>query len=159
MSLESHEIQPDSWSLYKVILDFTREIGIEKTVPTIVRFNVYGSRLDNSLERTGFIRIGNKNENLIFGNLTSQAITTTSYRAGGVDSAGKQVAGGASTKVNREFTGTFLLTLEQEKEILSSKNLVIRFYAGAWPVTVSFQEDDLETLKYYLRAKPGMEQD
>lgn len=169
LALESNEIQPESWSLYKVILDFTREIGDEKTIPTIVRFTVNGSRLDNSLERTGFIRIGNKNDNLIFGNLATQSITTVRSRTntsiGGLDSFGKPVPGGlktgvtVSSKVSKEFTGTFLLSLEQERDIQSSKNLVIRFYAGAWPITVSIQDEDLESLKYYLRAKPGMEQE
>ncbi|TGL60682.1 hypothetical protein [Leptospira sarikeiensis] len=168
MSQDSYEEQPESWRQYKVILDFTREIGDTKVVPTIVRFTIFGSGLNNSLERTGFIKIGTKSTDLVFGNVGTQSVTTysssSSTSSGGLDNFGKPIVGqktsvSVSSKVHKEFSGTFLISSEQEQEILKTNSFVIRFYAGAWPITIAFTDYDLDTVKYYLKAKPGMESD
>ncbi|GBF40131.1 hypothetical protein [Leptospira johnsonii] len=169
----------DTWVRYETIFDFSREIGETKTNSTVARFRVIADANSYPLERSGFVRIGTKDSTLVLGNLDAQAITTyntdvtttttTKSNSSGLSSStssfGKNQSTETKTSMNtssrthKELTGTFLLTKEQESEILNSKYFAVRLYSGALPITIPFAEDDLENLKRFLRAKPGMEQE
>lgn len=164
----------DTWTRYITIFDFSREIGETKTSTTVARFKVFADANSHALERSGFVRIGTKDSTLVLGNLDSQAITTyttnatttttTKNNSSGLSSStssfGKNQSTETKTSLNttshthKELTGTFLLTKEQEAEILASKYFAVRLYSGALPITIPFIEEDLEDMKRFLRAKP-----
>lgn len=150
----------------------------EKTNSTVARFTVMANANSYPLERSGFVRIGTKDSTLVLGNLDAHAVTTyntdvtttttTKNNSSGLSSStssfGKNQSTETKTSMNttshthKELTGTFLLTKEQEAEILVSKYFAVRLYSGAFPITIAFEEGDLEDLKKFLNAKPGMEQ-
>ncbi|WP_367898369.1 hypothetical protein AB3N61_02190 [Leptospira sp. WS58.C1] len=165
--------EEDSWARYNTIFDFSREVNETKINPTVARFKVTAEANSHPLERSGFIRIGAKDSTLVLGNLDSQAITTyntsvtttttgnnSTGHSSSTSSFGKNQSTETKTSMNttsrthKELTGTFLLTKEQEAEILASDFFAIRLYSGTKPITISFAEDDLETLKKFLTAKP-----
>lgn len=168
----------NSWVRYITLFDFSREIGETKTTPTVARFKVFANEDSHPLERSGFVRIGDKDTTLVLGNLDSQAVTTyhtdvtttttTKNNSSGLSSSTSSVGKGQSTETktststssstHKELTGTFLLTKEQELEILNSKYFAIRLYSGAFPITIPFVESDLEDVKKFLKAKPGINQ-
>ncbi|TGK39815.1 hypothetical protein [Leptospira andrefontaineae] len=174
----SREEVGDTWARYETIFDFSREIGEAKANSTVARFTVIAAANSYPLERSGFLRIGTKDSTLVLGNLDARAVTTyntdvtttttTKNNSSGLSSStssfGKNQSTETKTSMNttsrthKELTGIFLLTKEQEIEILNSKYFAIRFYSGALPITISFEEDDLEDLKRFIKAKPGMEQ-
>ncbi|PJZ25868.1 hypothetical protein CH352_01415 [Leptospira hartskeerlii] len=169
----------DTWVRYETIFDFSREIGNAKVNSSVARFTVIAAADSYPLERSGFLRIGTKDSTLVLGNLDARAVTTyntdvtttttTKNNSSGLSSSTSSFGKGPSTetktststssRTHKELTGTFLLTKEQELELLASKYFAIRLYSGALPITIPFVEDDLEALKKFLRAKPGMEQE
>ena len=170
--------EEDIWARYNTIFDFSREIGETKTSSTVARFRVMAAANSYPLERSGFIRIGTKDSTLVLGNLDARAITTyntdvtttttTKNNSSGLSSSTNSFGKGQSTETKtsmsthsstrKELTGTFLLTKEQEAELLASKYFAVRLYSGAQPITISFEEDDLEALKRFIVAKPEMGQ-
>ncbi|MGJ4787904.1 hypothetical protein EHQ52_05400 [Leptospira koniambonensis] len=169
----------DTWERYITIFDFSREIGETKSNSTVARFTVTAPADSYPLERSGFVRIGTKDTTLVLGNLDARSVTTydtnvtttttTKNNSSGLSSSTSSFGKGPSTETktststssntHKELTGTFLLSKEQEVELLASKYFAIRLYSGALPITISFAEDDLEALKKFLKAKPGMEQE
>ncbi|TGM90954.1 hypothetical protein [Leptospira licerasiae] len=164
----------DTWAKYETIFDFSREIGETKTSSTVARFTVMADANSYPLERSGFLRIGTKDSTLVLGNLDSKSITTyntnvtttttTKNNSAGLSNSTSSFGRGQSAETktststhsstHKELTGTFLLTKEQEAEILVAKYFAVRLYSGALPITISFEEEDLEALKKFLIAKP-----
>ncbi|PKA15675.1 hypothetical protein [Leptospira haakeii] len=171
--------EEDTWARYHTIFDFSREVSGTKTSSTVVRFTVMATANSYPLERSGFIRVGTKDSALVLGNLDARSVTTyntdvtttttTKNNPTGLSNSTSSFGKNQSTETktsmsthsstHKELTGAFLLTKEQEAEILVSKYFAVRFYSGALPITISFEENDLENLKKFLRAKPGMEQE
>ncbi|MEI1276977.1 hypothetical protein V6Z05_01510 [Leptospira venezuelensis] len=168
-----------TWVKYITIFDFSREIGEAKTNSTVARFTVIAAEDSYPLERSGFFRIGSKDSTLVLGNLDARSVTTyntnvtttttTKNNSSGLSnstssfgrgqSAETKTSTSTSSSTHKELTGTFLLTKEQEVELLDSKYFAIRLYSGALPITIPFIDKDLEALKQFLRAKPGIEQE
>ncbi|TGL60681.1 hypothetical protein [Leptospira sarikeiensis] len=149
---------------YRVEMDFTREIGEGKLVPTIGRVTVFATTQNTGLERSGFLKIGEKMSQLAFGNSSVQSVTTTVTRSnaqGGNTSAPSYGYGAGtgtgvttSSSTHLRLNTTFLLKKEEEDEILKSNSFTIRFYSGAEPITVVIEESDLDKFKEYLTARP-----
>ncbi|WP_243396295.1 hypothetical protein [Leptospira hartskeerlii] len=155
---------------YIVEFDFTRELGKETLIPTVTRVKVHATTMNNPIERTGFLKIGEKTFPLAFGNVSAQTVTTvrttsssTANNTGfssGATNAGGYGASGTKTSVSTQastavfLNATFLLKKEDEEAILKSNGFAIRLYSGAEPITIPVVEDDLEKFKEYLNAKP-----
>lgn len=147
---------------YFAEMDFTREIGKEKIVPTAVRFKILASPQNNLIERSGFLKIGDKSIPLAFGNVSAQVITevtTTSTTSNASSNSNSSFGSGklntkVDTDVRKELTGTFLLKKEDEDAILKANDFIVRFYSGSEPITIPVTEEDLEKFKEYLKAKP-----
>ncbi|TGK06794.1 hypothetical protein EHO59_01280 [Leptospira semungkisensis] len=68
-----------SWAHYYGLFDLSREIGADnKSVPTVIRFNIHVGKDDSAVEKTGFIKIGDKTNPLIVANVASQLVTNFS---------------------------------------------------------------------------------
>ncbi|TGK09619.1 hypothetical protein EHO58_04390 [Leptospira selangorensis] len=164
---------------YVVEMDFTREIGQGTLIPTVARVKVHATTMNNPIERSGFLKIGEKNIPLAFGNVSAQSVTTVSTSATstpnygygstntnstpnyGYNPAGSTLtSGGVKTSVSTHastvvhLNATFLLKKEDEEAILKSRGFSIRLYSGAEPITIQIAEDDLEKFKEYLNARP-----
>ncbi|MEI1276978.1 hypothetical protein V6Z05_01515 [Leptospira venezuelensis] len=64
---------------YYFYFDFTRELGPnDKILLTSVRFVYHGSPSDPAIEKTGFLKIGEKVVPLVIGNSANQLVTNTS---------------------------------------------------------------------------------
>ncbi|WP_335904574.1 hypothetical protein [Leptospira venezuelensis] len=153
---------------YIVEFDFTRELGKETLVPTVTRVKVHATTMNNPIERSGFLKIGEKTSPLAFGNVSAQTVTTvtssTSSSANNTGfstgNTGASSAGGAKTSVSTHastavfLNATFLMKKEDEEAILKSNGFSIRLYSGSEPITIPIVEADLEKFKEYLNAKP-----
>ncbi|MEI7012379.1 hypothetical protein [Leptospira licerasiae] len=143
---------------YGVILDFTREIGIDKINPTAAQFTIYATALNRPIEKSGFVKIGDKVSPLIFGNTLSERVTTIS--SGATANNTQNVSNSQNVQINVkshahfELKGTFLLKKEDEDAIRNSNEFSIRLYSGTEPITISFVDGDLAKFKEYLNAKP-----
>lgn len=143
---------------YGVILDFTREIGINKINPTVTQFTIYATSLNRPIEKSGFVKIGDKVSPLIFGNTLSERVTTISSGATGNNtqnvSNSQNVHINVKSHAHFELKGTFLLKGEDEEAIRNANEFSIRLYSGTEPITISFVGSDLAKFKEYLNAKP-----
>ncbi|PKA15676.1 hypothetical protein [Leptospira haakeii] len=147
---------------YRVEMDFTREISPDKLVPTIGRVTVFAATNNAGIERSGFLKIGEKTISLAFGNSSTQSVTTvTTTNATNTQGANNSNSSFGSNNGVRTSSSTylklnssFLLKKEDEDEILKSNGFTIRLYSGAEPITVVIAEDDLDKFKEYLNAKP-----
>ncbi|PJZ77629.1 hypothetical protein CH365_08660 [Leptospira neocaledonica] len=145
---------------YVVEMDFTREIGKETLVPTVTRVKVHATTMNNPIERSGFLKIGEKSIPLAFGNVSSQTVTTVSTSTNSTPNYGynpsTSASGGVKTSASTvlHLNATFLLKREDEEAILKSNGFAIRLYSGAEPITVPIVEDDLEKFKEYLTTRP-----
>ncbi|MGJ4746126.1 hypothetical protein ACQV5M_07190 [Leptospira sp. SA-E8] len=145
---------------YFAEMDFTREIGKEKIVPTAVRFKILASPQNTLIERSGFLKIGEKSTPLAFGNVSAQVVTEVTTTTTNTPSNSNTSFGSGKlntkvdTNVRKELTGTFLLKKEDEEAILKANDFVVRFYSGSEPITIPVTEDDLAKFKEYLNAKP-----
>lgn len=151
---------------YIVDLDFTRELGKDTLVPTVARVKVHATTMNNPIERSGFLKIGEKTFPLAFGNVSAQTVTTVSTNTsstpnyGNTSTASTSASGGAKTSVSTHastavhLNATFLLKKEDEEAILKSNGFTVRLYSGAEPITIPIVEDDLAKFKEYLNAKP-----
>ncbi|TGK02780.1 hypothetical protein EHQ53_12580 [Leptospira langatensis] len=103
-----------SWAHYYAVFDFSREIGADnKAIPSIVRFNIHVETEDSSLEKTGFIKIGDKTNPLIIANANSQMVTsfsstttTTSSTSPGFSSSSSNNASTGHKSAFVDFTKT-----------------------------------------------------
>lgn len=143
---------------YGVILDFTREIGIDKINPTVAQFTIHATALNRPIEKSGFVKIGDKVSPLIFGNTFSERVTTIS--SGATANSTQNVSNSQNVQINVkshshfELKGTFLLKKEDEEEIQKANEFSIRLYSGTEPITILFVGEDLAKFKEYLTAKP-----
>lgn len=144
---------------YIATLDFTREIAADKVVPTVTRFTIYATEQNAPIERSGFLKVGEKTNPLAFGNTGSQSITkvTSTVSSSSTNtSSSNTLKTNVSTKshTHKELTGTFLLKKEDEEDILKSNEFFIRLYSGAEAITIPVAGEDLEKFKEYLNARP-----
>lgn len=161
-SLESFPgaiFEDSSLEKYVATLDFTREIATDKIVPTVTRFTIYATEQNAPIERSGFVKIGEKTNPLAFGNTASQSITkvtSTVSSSSTTTSSSNTLKTKVDTKSRtyKELTGTFLLKAEDEEEILKSNEFTIRLYSGSEPITIPVTGEDLAKFKEYLTAKP-----
>lgn len=152
---------------YIVELDVTRELGKEVLVPTVARVKVHATTMNNPIERSGFLQIGDKTSTLAFGNVSAQTVTTVSTKAASTPNYGYNSTastsggmGGTKTSLSTQtstsvlLNATFLMKKEDEDAILKSNGFSIRLYSGSEPITIPVVEGDLEKFKEYLNAKP-----
>ncbi|MGJ4787905.1 hypothetical protein EHQ52_05395 [Leptospira koniambonensis] len=89
--------------------DFTREIKADKTtISSSIRYSYHGSGSDAPIEKSGFLKIGDRIVPLIVGNTNNQMITNTSVSTTTVTTTPNLNTGAANTNVPTNSSGGFV---------------------------------------------------